>query len=161
MSEIQLDERGVLVDCHVCGQRNRLLYDRLHETVRCPTCKSPLAPPSEPIDVSRTSEFDALVTHASLPVLVDYWAEWCGPCRMVAPEIRKVADSRAVHAVVAKVNAAKLPEVSERYRVQSLPTLAVFARGHEIARTVGAGPAREIEALLDRAAAHPDPSPSR
>jgi len=146
-----LDDRGVIVPCSNCGQKNRLPYDRLGETVRCAKCKNSLHPPSAPVEVPSVGAFDAAVQHSAIPVVVDYWAAWCGPCRMVAPELAKVASQHAGDFLVVKVDTEALQELSLRYQIQSIPMLAVFYRGHEKARTVGARPARDILAFIHNA----------
>ena len=151
MGAAQLDERGVVIACPTCGQRNRLVYERLGEPVRCGKCKTAIGAPTEPIDVTSTADFDRLIAHASLPVLVDYWAPWCGPCRMVAPEMAKVAARQAGRALVVKVNTDQLADLGQRFGVRSIPTLAVFAGGREVTRSSGARPADEIEALIGHA----------
>jgi thioredoxin 2 len=151
MAAAEFDDRGIVVPCPSCGQKNRLAYERLGDEVRCAKCKRPLAAPNAPIDVRSTADFDRLVAHASVPIVVDYWAPWCGPCRMVAPELQKVAARQAGRAVVVKVNADELPDLGERHRIQSIPTLAIFAGGREAARMVGAKPAEEIERFVAQA----------
>lgn len=153
MSGYELDERGVVVSCPHCGQKNRLAYGRLGDPVRCPMCKGDIAAPSAPIDVPSVHVFDALIERSSLPVVVDYWAAWCGPCRMVAPELVKVAAQSSGRLIVVKVDTEQLPELATRYRIQSIPMMAIFHRGHEQARTVGARPARDILAFIEQALA--------
>ena len=94
------------------------------------------------------ASFDALIQQAAQPVVIDFWAPWCGPCRMVAPEIARVAASHAGRLVVAKVNTDNVPELGERFRIQSSPTMAVFDGGREVARTSGAMPFAQIEAFV-------------
>ena len=84
----------------------------------------------------------------SCPVVVDFWAPWCGPCRMVAPELERVARSNAGKYLVVKVNTDAMPELGERFRIRSIPTMAVFEGGREVARTAGARPAADIEAFV-------------
>jgi thioredoxin 2 len=152
-STMELDDRGVVVPCPNCSTRNRLAYERLGDAVQCGQCKQAIEAPNEPIEVKSTADFDRLVAQSSLPVLVDYWAPWCGPCRMVAPELQKVATRQAGHAIVVKVNTDELGDLGQRYGIRSIPTLAVFGGGKELARESGARPAEAIEAFIARAQA--------
>jgi thioredoxin 2 len=147
----QLDSRGVIVTCPGCAQRNRVLYERLSAPIRCGQCRRELSPPAEPVEIGSPADFDRVIAQASVPVVVDYWAPWCGPCRMVAPEIQKVAARQAGRVLVVKVNTEALPDLGERFGIRSIPTLAVFAQGREAARTSGARPAADIEAFIDQA----------
>jgi thioredoxin 2 len=150
---VQLDDRGVIVECAGCGKKNRLAYERLGDSVQCGECKKRLSAPDAPIEVQRSADFDRLIAQSSLPVVVDYWAPWCGPCRMVAPELQKVAAHLAGQAIVVKVNTDELSDLGQRFGIRSIPTLAVFEGGKEIARESGARPAPEIEAFIARARA--------
>jgi thioredoxin 2 len=149
MSGIQLDERGLITTCPSCGQRNRVVFSA--KETRCGRCKAALPPAGEPVEVPDARAFDALVRDAAQPIVVDFWAPWCGPCRMVAPELVRVAASNAGRLIVAKVNTDENAELGERFRIRSIPTMAIFHGGKEVARTAGAMPAAEIEAFINDA----------
>jgi len=144
------DERGVLAPCPSCGKTNRLPYPHLNRTIRCGHCHSTLPAPSAPIDAPSAAVFDALVSQSPLPVVVDFWAPWCGPCRMMAPEVEKVAQRMAGQVLVVKVDTEAVPDLGERFGIRSIPTVAVFRSGREVAREAGARPAADIQALLAR-----------
>jgi thioredoxin 2 len=144
------DDRGVLVRCSSCGKTNRLPYPHLNRTIRCGHCHADLPSPSSPIDAASAAAFDALVAQSPLPIVVDFWAPWCGPCRMMAPEVEKVAQRTAGQALVVKVDTEAVPDLGARFGIQSIPTVAVFRGGREVARESGARPAADIQALLAR-----------
>jgi len=148
MSMTELDSTGILVACPSCGQRNRLKFGRAAADSRCGTCHTPLGAPSAPIETPDAAVFDAAIAESALPVVVDFWAPWCGPCRMVAPELARVAKQNAGKYLVLKVNTDAIPELGERFAIRSIPTMSVFAGGREVGRTAGARPAAEIEAFI-------------
>src|SRR5687768_14448716 len=143
---LTMDERGVIVTCAGCGRRNRVPFSA--KETRCAGCKAALPPAAEPIEAPDSQAFDALVAESPLPIIVDFWAPWCGPCRMVAPEIARVAANNAGRYLVIKVNTDELADLGERYRIRSIPTMAVFNGGREVTRTAGARPAADIEAFV-------------
>jgi thioredoxin 2 len=147
MSDITLDERGLIVPCPSCGQRNRIAFTAKES--RCAKCKTLLPDAAEPVEVPDARTFDALVQSASRPVVVDFWAPWCGPCRMVAPELARVAKANAGRFLVVKVNTEALPELGDRFAIRSIPTMAVFQGGKEVGRSSGARPAAEIESFVN------------
>ena len=149
MSATVMDERGVILTCAACGKRNRVPFGS--REARCGDCKASLPAPAEPIDVPDAAAFDSLVRTATLPVVVDFWAPWCGPCRMVAPELKRVAANNAGRYIVVKVNTDEIPELGDRFGIRSIPTMAVFVDGREAARTAGARPAADIEAFVRQA----------
>jgi thioredoxin 2 len=148
---IESDERGLLLSCPRCGTRNRMSYERLGQSFRCGQCHQELPPPGEPVEVSSEAVFEALTGRSVLPVLVDFWAPWCGPCKMVAPELAKVAAEGPGHWLVAKVNTEELPGLAQRFQVSAIPTLALFKGGREVARQAGALSAPAIRQFIQQA----------
>ena len=144
MSTSRLDEKGLIVTCPNCGQKNRTPLSRLDEQGVCGKCKATLPYPKEPIEIANAVQFDTLIQDSALPVVADFWAPWCGPCLRVAPELEKVAAKANGQFLVVKINTEALPSLGERHAVQSIPLMAVFHRGHELARTTGARPAADI-----------------
>jgi thioredoxin 2 len=145
----ELDERGVVLACAHCGQLNRLPFARLGTPARCSRCKNELPSPDQPLEVSNENIFNAATAFSALPVLVDFWAPWCGPCRMLAPEVAKAARARAGRVLVLKVNTEDLPMLAQRFRVSAIPLLALFRAGREIARQAGAMPALAILQFIE------------
>lgn len=121
---------------------------RLSDRARCAACKAELLPAAAPLPVHSTEDFDELVRSSSLPVLVDFWAAWCGPCRAVAPELEALARDRSGRLVVAKVDTEALPDLASRFGIRSIPSLLLFRDGRQVHREAGAMPAREIAARM-------------
>jgi thioredoxin 2 len=139
---------SMVVRCPSCSSSNRLPAARLGEKAKCGACKASLLPLTHTVAVQSVVEFDELIRDVPVPVLVDFWAAWCGPCQTVGPEVEKIADQRAGKIVVAKVDTEKLPDLAARFNIRSIPTMILFRVGREARRLSGAGTAAAIMAEL-------------
>lgn len=138
--------------CKNCGKKNRVRAEHLAARLRCGACKQPLDPVAEPIDADAAT-FDEVVNNARVPVLVDFWADWCGPCRMAAPEVARVASEEAGRAVVLKVDTERYPEIASRYGVRGIPNFVVIKNGRPVFQQAGVVPHTEMKRWLESAAA--------
>lgn len=133
-----------MIRCRACGATNRVPVEKLQQGLEpvCGRCKTPLTT-GQPVIVTDAT-FWTEVEQSELPVLVDMWAAWCGPCRMIAPMVDQIASEYAGRLRVAKLNIDENPRTAERFQVMSIPLLLVFKNGREVDRIVGAVPRAEI-----------------
>jgi thioredoxin 2 len=142
----------VIRQCPACGKKNRIPAEHLADQGRCGACKSALPPVAEPIDADTTT-FDEIVSSARVPILIDFWAAWCGPCRMAAPEVKKAAADMAGRAIVLKVDTERWPDLAQRFSVMSIPNFVVLRNGRMVHQQPGLVDHRQMIAWLTQAAA--------
>ena len=142
---------SLVIACASCGAKNRVPRQKLEEGLQpvCGQCKAPLPIGGHPVVVTDAT-FSAEVEGSPLPVLVDLWAPWCGPCRMIGPILEELAAEMAGRVRIAKLNIDENPATTGRFHIQSIPALLLFRAGREVDRMVGVRPKAEIVKRLDQ-----------
>lgn len=142
----------MILKCPSCGARNRSPANRLTETGRCGACKTEISPVGAPIDAD-PEIFGEVTSGAKVPVLVDFWAEWCAPCKMAAPEVARTAADMKGRAIVLKVDTDRHPELAARFGVQGIPNFVVLRDGKTMFQQPGVVPSAKMKEWLVRAGA--------
>ena len=139
-----------IVTCPACGAKNRIDETKSDRTAVCGKCRTPLqSAPSAPVEISDATFDSALRSAGDRPVLVDAWAAWCGPCRMIAPTIEQLAAESSGRWVVGKLDVDRNPATAQRYGISSIPTLLIFKRGQLVEQLVGLQPKQAIVSRLE------------
>ena len=142
----------MVIPCPACGRKNRVPAEHLADTGKCGACHAGIPARSAPIEVD-PAQFDEIVRAATVPILVDFWAAWCAPCRMAAPEVEKTAASSAGRALVLKVNTELHPELAGRFGVQGIPNFVVLRDGEVVTQQAGLVPSERMLQWLSAAEA--------
>jgi thioredoxin 2 len=141
----------ILRECLRCGAGNRVPGKHLADTGRCGACKAELPPVAEPLDVDGAT-FETIVASAQVPVLVDFWARWCPPCRLAAPGVKKTAAKMSGRAIVLKVDTDQNPELAARFEVRGIPNFVVLKEGQIVSQQAGWAGAGQLQRWLEEAA---------
>lgn len=147
-SHLSADERGIILSCPACGTANRIAYAKAARQGRCGSCKADLPHIAEPVEIDSPASFAALVAGSTLPVVIDFWAPWCGPCQMMAPEFAKAAAQAAGAAILVKVNTDEQQDIARQFRIQGIPAFALIKSGKLVSQTSGFQPAERLLAWV-------------
>lgn len=144
-----MDPATTTIECDSCGASNRVPLSRLKERPKCGKCKERLPLGGGPITVT-DSNFEETIRTSPVPVIVDFWAPWCGPCKMIGPPLEKLAAKMAHEVLIAKVNVDENPAVAAKFKARSIPMLIGFVEGTAVDTQVGALPPAALESWVRR-----------
>ncbi len=141
-----MSAQDTIIACPGCGTKNNVNLDKADKNPVCGKCKAPL-PIGGPLEVT-DADFDQMVMRSNLPVLVDFWAPWCGPCRMVGPIVEQLSHEYTGRIAVAKVNTDENQGIAGKLQIQGIPTLILFKEGKPVERITGAVPKAQLDEAI-------------
>lgn len=145
-SQVPTSAGTLTIPCPTCGKWNRIDAARASAGPKCGACGTPIRL-DHPLHLDDTS-FDRVIASTTIPVLVDFYADWCGPCKMMAPAVDELARSSVGAALIAKLDTEAAPRTAGRFNIRGIPTVIVFRDGQEVKRQSGAMPLGELRAML-------------
>ena len=140
---------SIVIACPHCKALNKLPKKESYKKAVCGVCKGNLLD-NKPIKISSATEFEKIIKNVTVPVIVDFWAVWCGPCQMFAPTFESVAKSFPLKANFLKVNTEEVPQIAAQYQIRSIPTIVAIKNGVEIDRVMGALPQMQFSMWVDK-----------
>lgn len=146
MATTATDTRYLTIPCPACGKLNRIDASRASDGPKCGACGTRMAL-DHPVKLTEAT-FDRVIGGTDVPVLVDFYADWCGPCRMMAPAVDRLAQASTGSALIAKLDTDAAPGISQRFQIRGIPTSIVFRGGHEATRQAGAVPFEALQRML-------------
>jgi thioredoxin 2 len=145
-TEASTQTQRITLRCANCGKWNRIRADRAGDGPRCGSCRTPLAL-DHPVSLDDET-FDRVISETEIPVLVDFYADWCGPCKIMAPSVETMAKEMVGRALIAKLDTDKSPRTAAKFQIRGIPTTIVFKNGKEFKRQTGAVPLQALRAMV-------------
>jgi len=144
-----MEQATTTIECDSCGANNRVPLSRLKQKPKCGKCSARLPLGGGPITVT-DANFEETISTSPVPVIVDFWAPWCGPCRMIGPALEKLAGQMSHDVLIAKLNVDENPKVASQFQVRSIPMLLGFVEGEAVDTQIGALPPSALESWVRR-----------